>query len=145
MILSSSLEGKYWSRSMLRVTKHNQQIPRKHKGVNHIQAVISIQMTFSGIQIYLIIGLLFAQGGKAGCARAAFFFFIFYFEADSLDRSYRRGSQFQDTKRRRKVEESATRWLIINASRRPPDIIFTLSLSRHTAAGVKKKKTLEPR
>lgn len=34
-------------------------------------------MTFSGIQIYLIIGLLFAQGGKAGCARAAFSFLYF--------------------------------------------------------------------
>ncbi len=132
MILSSLLEGKYRSQSMLRVTEHNQQTPWKHNGVNHIRSVFSIRMTFSGIQIYLIIGFMFAEG-KRRVRKALRLRGL----SASLDRSYRRSSQVQDTKRRRKAEEGGTRWLIINASRRPPDIIFTLSLSRHTAAGVK--------
>ena len=97
---------------------------RTRKGVNHIWSVISIRMTLREIRIYLIIGFMFAQGKWRRRS--------LILEALAL-----RGlsgqilSQAQDSKRRRKVEGSCARWFIINASRRPPDIIFTLCLSAY--------------
>lgn len=138
IILSSSLEEKYWSRSMLRVTEYNQQTPWKHKGVNHIWNIISMRMTLSRNQIYLIIGFMFAER-KASVCKGDLFISRLSGCVDSqlLWTDLIGGTARFRTLRRREVEESGTRWLIINASRRPPDIIFTFSLSRHSAAGVK--------
>lgn len=105
-----------------------------------------MRISFSEIQIYLIIGFVFAEGnGRAGRKHS------FYYEwlcqcglSASPDRSYPGSRQVQDNKRSRRGG-SQRRWLIINASQRLPDIIFTFLLSRSPAAGGKNKKTLQPR
>lgn len=90
-------------------------------------------MTFIGIQIYLIIGFMFAEVKRRVLQKSdLFLFWGSPNRVDSPDISYRRSGQVLDTKRRRKVDESRTRWLIINATWRPPDIIFLLSLPLST-------------
>lgn len=100
------------------------------------------EWVFRGIQIYLIIGFIFAErtrwpresklvilrlSGSAGSRSLGLW-------ADLIGGTAR----FRTVRGGRRWRRASTRWFIINASRRPPDIIFTLSLSRHSAAGVKK-------
>lgn len=98
------------------------------------------EWVFRGIQIYLIIGFIFAERTRwlgeselvilrlSGCADSRSLW------ADLIGGT----ATFRTVRGGRRWRRASTRWFIINASRRPPDIIFTLSLSRHSAAGVKK-------
>lgn len=98
-------------------------------------------MSSSRTQIYLIIGFVFAEGG--GCAVRKHSFCLRRVSA-SPDRCYPETGSGQHEE----VQESEPAWLIINASQRPPDIIFTLLLPPQTTAGGeerRKNKILEPR